>query len=228
MLNNEQTTGDLRSPPRRRNPPRYSSQHFRLQDPNSGNACIKCICCCYCCLFTLTFILTIVVYILYAIFKPEVPKYNIENFQVKSFNILPNLSLNAEATAFVKADNPNSRMGFEYGKESSVMVNYTDTTLCSGKLPAFTQPKDNVTKFTVALRGHTEVGSELQESLMAAKEARKIPLLVLIKAPIVVMLRSFPLKEVVASINCTLVVDNLAPDKPINIISSKYNYAISF
>lgn len=227
MLNNEQTTGNLKPPPQRRNPPRYNSQHPSLQS-SSGNGCLKCICCCYCCLFSLIFILTIVAYILYVSFKPEVPKYNIKNFQVNSLNILPDFSLNIEVTALVKADNPNSHIGFKYGKESSVIVNYKGTTLCSGKLPAFSQPNDNITIFTVGLRGQTEVGSGLQESLMADRKAGKIPLLVMIKAPIIVVLQSFPLREVVASINCSLVVDNLAPDKPINILSSKYDYDVSF
>ncbi|XP_031272890.1 NDR1/HIN1-like protein 6 [Pistacia vera] len=228
MLNNEQTTGNLRPPPQRRNPPRYNSQHPSLQSSSSGNGCLKCICCCYCCLFSLIVILTIVAYILYASFKPEVPIYNIENFQVNSFKILLDFSLNTEVTAFVKADNPNSHIGFKYGKDSSVIVNYKGTTLCSGKLPAFSQPNDNITTFSVGLRGQTEVGSALQESLMADKKAGKIPLLVTIKAPVVVVLGSFPLREVVASIHCSLVVDSLAPDKPINILSSKYDYDVSF
>ncbi|KAJ0052252.1 hypothetical protein Pint_02214 [Pistacia integerrima] len=142
--------------------------------------------------------------------------------------ILTIVALNTEVTAFVKADNPNSHIGFKYGKDSSVIVNYKGTTLCSGKLPAFSQPNDNITTFSVGLRGQTEVGSALQESLMADKKAGKIPLLVTIKAPVVVVLGSFPLREVVASIHCSLVVDNLAPDKPINILSSKYDYDVSF
>ncbi|KAJ0112587.1 hypothetical protein Patl1_02216 [Pistacia atlantica] len=167
MLNNEQTTGNLRPPPQRRNPPRYNSQHPSLQSSSSGNGCLK-------------------------------------------------------------SDNPNSHIGFKYGKDSSVIVNYKGTTLCSGKLPAFSQPNDNITTFSVGLRGQTEVGSALQESLMADKKAGKIPLLVTIKAPVVVVLGSFPLREVLASIHCSLVVDSLAPDKPINILSSKYDYDVSF
>ncbi|XP_044466558.1 NDR1/HIN1-like protein 6 [Mangifera indica] len=210
----QQNTG-IRPPPQRRNPPRYNPQHPYLQKTSSGKGCcLKCLCCCCCTLFILIFILVIAAYIVYATYKPEVPKYKIDKVQVNSFNILPDFSLDTQITAFVKADNPNDHLGFKYGKQSSVTVKYTGATLCSGKLPAFTQPKDNKTTIKIALRGQTEVDSKLQKSLQEDKKAGKIPLLIMIKAPVTVVLETVPLREIVAKINCSVIVDSLAADKP--------------
>uniref|UniRef100_A0A6N2M2E7 Late embryogenesis abundant protein LEA-2 subgroup domain-containing protein n=1 Tax=Salix viminalis TaxID=40686 RepID=A0A6N2M2E7_SALVM len=111
--------------------------------------------------------------------------------------------------------------------EAVRVVAYSDSTLCSGKLPAFHQPGVNTTLIQVVLTGKSEFGSGLQEALMDNRETGKIPLLVMVSAPISVVLKSFPLREVVVNVNCSLVVDNLAPNKKVRILSSEYAYAFN-
>ncbi|XP_021292510.1 NDR1/HIN1-like protein 6 [Herrania umbratica] len=146
---------------------------------------------------------------------------------VKTFNVQQSdLSLYTEFSVSVKADNPNHLIGFIYGKESSVAVLYTGKTLCSGKLPAFHQPGNNITVMNILMKGKNEFGSGLQESLLQNQKKGKIPLLIMVKAPVSVVIAGFPLRQVVVFVNCSLVVDNLSPNHKIGILSSKYTYDI--
>jgi hypothetical protein len=77
----------------------------------------------------------------------------------------------------------------------------------------------------VVLTGKSEFGSGLQEALMDNWETGRIPLLVIVKAPISVMVKSLALRQVMVNVNCSLVVDNLAPNKRVRILSSTYTYA---
>ncbi|KAJ6379226.1 hypothetical protein OIU76_015945 [Salix suchowensis] len=164
---------------------------------------------------------------IYIALNPKMPEYNVASFDVNAFNMAPDFSLYTEFAVTVKANNPNTDISFIYGKDSSVVVAYSDSTLCSGKLPAFHQPGVNTTLIQVVLTGKSEFGSGLQEALMDNRETGKIPLLVMVNAPISVVLKSFPLREVVVNVNCSLVVDNLAPNKKVRILSSEYAYAFN-
>jgi hypothetical protein len=163
--------------------------------------------------------------VLYVTLDPKMPQYNIESFEVNAFNMAPDFSLYTEFVVVVKANNPNKEIAFTYGKDSSVVVAYSDSTLCSGKLPAFHQPFENTTMIRVVLTGKSEFGSGLQEALMDNRETGRIPLLVIVKAPISVMVKSLALRQVMVNVNCSLVVDNLAPNKRVRILSSTYTYA---
>ncbi|KAG6738024.1 hypothetical protein POTOM_059560 [Populus tomentosa] len=163
--------------------------------------------------------------VLYVTLDPKTPQYNIESFEVNAFNMAPDFSLYTEFVVVVKANNPNKEIAFTYGKDSSVVVAYSDSTLCSGKIPAFHQPFDNTTMIRVVLTGKSEFGSGLQEALMDNRETGRIPLLVIVKAPISVMVKSLALRQVMVNVNCSLVVDNLAPNKRVRILSSTYTYA---
>ncbi|XP_022748779.1 NDR1/HIN1-like protein 6 [Durio zibethinus] len=163
---------------------------------------------------------------LFTVYKPQKPSYNVNQVEVKSFNIQTDLSLYAEISVSVKADNPNHFIGFIYGKESSVAVLYTGNTLCSGKLPAFHQPGNNITFLNILLKGKNEFGSGLQETLLQNQKNGKIPLIITVKAPVSVVIAGFPLTQVVVHVNCSLVVDNLSPNQQIGILSSNYAYDI--
>ncbi|KAH8490445.1 hypothetical protein H0E87_022834 [Populus deltoides] len=168
-----------------------------------------------------------VIAFIYMTLNPKMPEYNVASFDVNAFNMAPDFSLYTEFAVTVKANNPNTGISFIYGKESSVVVAYSDSTLCSGKLPAFHQPGVNTTMIQVVLKGKSEFGSGLQEVLMDNRETGKIPLLVMVNAPVSVVLKSFPLREVIVNVNCSLVVDNLSPNKRVRILSSEYAYAVN-
>ncbi|KAJ6693305.1 hypothetical protein OIU85_004108 [Salix viminalis] len=118
---------------------------------------------------------------IYIALNPKMPEYNVASFDVNAFNMAPDFSLYTEFAVTVKANNPNTDISFIYGKDSSVVVAYSDSTLCSGKLPAFHQPGVNTTLIQVVLTGKSEFGSGLQEALMDNRETGKIPLLVMVK-----------------------------------------------
>lgn len=221
MLNNNNST-NLRPPPQRRNIPRYHSNHHGSQ----GNSCLRCVCCCFCFWVVLIIILAGISVMLYSVLQPQIPEYNVDRFEVNAFNMEPDFSLYTEFVVTVRAYNPNERIELIYGKGSSVVVLYSDSTLCSGKLPAYHQPYKNTTMISIVLKGKSEFGSGLQEALMDNRDTGKIPLLVMVKAPIAVVLQNFPLREVVVYVNCSLVVDNLSPNKKAQILSSKYDYSV--
>lgn len=218
--------GSLRPPAYRRNIPRYHSNHH---DKSGSCSCFRCIGCCCCCLFIIVLVSAALTFYLYTVYKPQVPSFAVDNFRVNAFKVVQEtFSLTAEFIVVVKADNPNENIGFIYGKDSYVIVEYSGTELCSGTLPAFHQPVKNVTMMRVDLKGQSQFGSGLQQALVDNRQTGQIPLLVRVKVPVSVVLASLPLRQVVVFVNCSLVVDNLQPDKKARILSSKYTYDAEF
>ncbi|CAI9783660.1 unnamed protein product [Fraxinus pennsylvanica] len=216
---------NFRPPPYGRNVPRYHSDYHKRSD---GRSCYRCICWCYCCLFFLIVILALLVVYFYAAYEPQMPSYKVEKLEVKAFDVQPDFSLKTEFLVTVKADNPNSNIGFIYGKDSSVIVMYTDSNLCTGKLPDFHQGEKNTTTMKVDLKGKSEFGSGLQEAYTANRDNKRIPLLVKVKVPVSVVVGKFPTRQFVVFVNCSLLVDNLVPNKKISIISSNTTFDLKF
>ncbi|OMP09582.1 Late embryogenesis abundant protein, LEA-14 [Corchorus olitorius] len=220
MLNDQRN--NVKPPPQRRHVPRYKSRGRN----SPGECCLKCICCCYCFLFILILLLVTAVLVFFTINKPQKPTYDINQVEVKAFKIHKDLSVYTEFIVSVKADNPNPHIGFIYGKDSSVNVLYTGNTLCSGSLPSFHQPGNNISMMNITMKGKNVLDSGLREDLLKDKKEGKIPILITVKAPISLVIGKFPLREVFVYINCSLVVDNLSPKHKIGILSRKYYYDI--
>ncbi|KAI3876287.1 hypothetical protein MKW92_010998 [Papaver armeniacum] len=72
----------------------------------------------------------------------------------------------------------------------------------------------------------SEFGSGLQEALLDNKKIGKIPLLIIVKPPIVIEMGSLPLKQVTFLVNYSLVIDSLTPRKQVKIILTTYHGAI--
>ncbi|XP_043688436.1 NDR1/HIN1-like protein 6 [Telopea speciosissima] len=214
--------GSLRPPPYRRNIPRYQSTPKR-----KGCSCGKCLCCCCCFLLILIILLVSFTFLFYSYFKPKIPSYKVQDLNVGAFNVQPDFSLYTEFIVHVKAENPNEKIGFTYGKNSSVVVAYSGAPLCSGKLPAFYQDKKNTTLIKVVLKGKSEFGSGLQAALMENKHTGRIPLLIMVKVPVSVVLGELHMQQIVVEVNCSLVVNDLSPKKKIGILSSKYHVSAS-
>lgn len=217
-----ENNGSIRPPPYRRNVPRYHSHA-----PRKKNCCLRCICCCYCLLLVLVLILAGLLFYFYTFYSPQIPSYKVDNLSVTAFDIQPDFSVNTELLVSVKANNPNEGIGFIYGRDSSVVVAYNGTALCSGKLPSFQQGERNMTIMQVTLKGKSEFGSGLQEALTENKHNGRIPLLVKVKAPVSIVVGQFPMRQFVVFVNCSLIVDNLAANTTIQILSSKYNVDFS-
>ncbi|EPS64077.1 hypothetical protein M569_10704, partial [Genlisea aurea] len=103
-------------------------------------------------------------------------------------------------------------------------VEYSGSNLCTGKLPSFYQGHRNVTTIDVELSGKSEFGSGLQEALMDSRKSHKIPLLVKVRVPVGVVIGGIHLRPATVLVNVTLVVDNLAPNKKIGILSSNTTF----
>ncbi|THG13671.1 NDR1/HIN1-like protein 6 [Camellia sinensis] len=215
--------GSLRPPPYRRNIPRYHSHHKK-----GRNCCLKCICCFYCFLFLFLVIIAGSAFYFYTFYKPNMPSYQVQGLTVQAFDLQPDFSLLTEFLVTVKAQNPNENVGFKYGRDNFVIVSYKDSTLCTGHFPSFLQGHKNTTMINVLLPNTTsEFGSGLQEALMQNRNSGKIPLLVQVKVPVNVVVAEFSMSQFKVFVNCSLVVDNLSPNKKIGILSSKYNVGFS-
>lgn len=219
-----ENNGSLRPPPYRRNVPRYQSTHHK----KGGNGCLKCICCCYCFLFVFIFILSAITIYFYTFYKPQMPSYQVQGMTVQAFDLQSDFSLVTKFLVTVKAENPNKNIGFIYGHENSVTVAYKDSTLCTGNFAQFHQGHKNITMIKVLLSGKSAFGSGLQEALMQNQNSGHVPLLVHVKVPVNVVVGEVSLRHFTVSVNCSLVVDSLSPNKKIGILSSKYNVGVSF
>ncbi|KAL9670688.1 hypothetical protein QQ045_008245 [Rhodiola kirilowii] len=207
-------------PPYHRNVPRYKSKQ------KSNHYCLKCICCSCC--FILLIVLILVGSAIYflVVSRPQIPKYKVESLDIGAFDAQMDFSLYAEFIVTVVAENPNTRIAFVYGEDSSVVVEFQDSILCSGKLPAFYQGYENTTIMKVSLTGKSTFGSGLQEALMENRHAGRIPLLVMVKVPVVVEVVQIRMQQIYVMVNCTLVVDKLTPKTKPQILSSTYTVSV--
>ncbi|KAI3862168.1 hypothetical protein MKW92_051217 [Papaver armeniacum] len=191
MLSENGGDGGVRPPPYRRNIPRYHStaQPYKKK----GNYYLKCICCFYCFLFILIFGLSAFVFYVYAIYQTKMPTYKVDHIGIGAFDL--------------QSQNPNERINIFYAPESSIAITYSDSTLCTEKIPI-------------------EFGSGLQEALLDNKKIGKIPPLIIVKPPIVIEMGSLPLKQVTFLVNYSLVIDSLTPRKQVKILLTTYHGAI--
>ncbi|KAL8461257.1 hypothetical protein ACS0TY_031857 [Phlomoides rotata] len=201
-------------------PPTYNSHSTKNKPPFCR--CIFCFC-----IFLLFLILTLLLlaFYFYTVNHPQVPSYTVEDLEVKAFGSQPDFTFETQFLVTVKADNPNGNIGIIYGEDSSVNVLYDGTDVCSGKLPNFHQGPMNVTMMKVDLVGKSEFGSGLQE---AYRKSSQIPLLVMVRAPVRIVVGEYTLREMKVFVNCLLVVDNLAPNKKLNIVSSNTTFEYEF
>ncbi|KAI3832999.1 hypothetical protein MKW98_025883 [Papaver atlanticum] len=202
MLSENGGDGGVRPPPYRCNIPRYHStaQPYKKKE----NYCLKCICCFYCFLFILIFGLSAFVFYVYALYQPKMPTYKVDHIGIGAFDLQADFSLYTEFDVTVRAENPNERITIFYAPESSIAITYSDSTLCTGKIPTFKQGHQNVTFMDIVLKGKSEFGS----------------------APIVIEMGALPLKQVTFLVNCSLVIDSLTPKKQVKILSTTYHGAI--
>ncbi|KAH6827147.1 hypothetical protein C2S53_016101 [Perilla frutescens var. hirtella] len=190
----------------------------------------KCIGCCCCCLFLIVLTLGVVITYFYAVYVPHVPLYEIEKLEVKAFDMHPDLTLDTQILVTVRAYNPNSNIGFVYGDNGTVSLVFNQTdVLCSGKPPNFMQGHNNVTMIKVDLAGKSKFGPGLQAAYDENQKSQKpVPLLVTVEMPMRVVIEHVPLREFRVFVNSSLMVDNLAPNKTIKIVSSDTVFHFEF
>ncbi|KAL2937689.1 NDR1/HIN1-like protein 6 [Bienertia sinuspersici] len=212
-------------------PPYYSPQPYHSDEnrrSNCGNCCMRCICCVYCLLFILILIFATGIVLTYTFYKPKIPIYKLQDLSVTAFSMQPDLSMNAELEVTVTAENPNTKIGFIYGKDSSIVVSFEDSILCSGKVPSFHQGHENVTTIKIPLSGKTKFSPDLSKALTADQDQGRIPLLVQVIVPVTVVMETLPLRQFQLHVSCHMTVDNLRPDKKPQILSSTNSFGFGF
>ncbi|KAJ8436966.1 hypothetical protein Cgig2_018913 [Carnegiea gigantea] len=195
-------------------PPPYP---YRRSGCGFGGFC-RCLCCVICFLFMLS---ALALLLLYMLFKPKMPEYKLEDFAVKKLDMDPNnFNANTELQLTIRAENPNSRVSFLYGRNSLVSVSFSDTELCNGKLPAFRQGYNNVTMVRINLSGSASLGNKVAEKFKESQKNGNILLVAKIKAPISVSFGDIKLRMFIFHVCVQMTVDSLSPDKKPNILPS--------
>ncbi|XP_021717301.1 NDR1/HIN1-like protein 6 [Chenopodium quinoa] len=199
----------------------------QYENRRSGcHCCLRFICCVYCLLFLLIFFMALGLVLTYTFYKPKIPIYKLEDFSVTSFNVQPDMSIGTHFMITVRAENPNTRIGFIYGKDSTITVSFEGSVLCSGKMPAFHQGHENVTMINIPLAGNAVFGSELHKVLTDDQHQGRIPLIVQVKVPVTVVMDTIPLRQFEFHVSCHVTVDDLKPDKKPKILSTTYTFGI--
>ncbi|OIT01258.1 PREDICTED: uncharacterized protein LOC109230598 [Nicotiana attenuata] len=215
-------------PPPYTKAPRYGGEYYYEERPRGGNPCLRCICCCYCILFFVILVVSAITFYFYMIFQPKLPHYNVQALEIKEFGYQPHdFTLTIDIIVTIKAENPNKKIELTYGEASSINMTYTDSTLCSGKLPAFRHGHKNTTIIQVELKGKSQFRSGQYEAMQENEKNGKIPLSVTAKVPVEVLVGETPLKKFNVLANCSLIVNNLKPGKKADIVESKFTYSLS-
>ncbi|KAI3930173.1 hypothetical protein MKW92_045005 [Papaver armeniacum] len=208
-------------------PPENARRYEKLSRKNTRrNPC----CCCFCWILSiiaLLILLTVIAAVaFYFIYKPKPPNYSVENMSIKGFNFQgvsssqSDLTFSPEFDVTVRTQNPNSRIGIYYEKGSNVSVSHTDTNLCSGVLPDFYQPRNNVTVFETVLKSPSlKLSQVVRDALYDQQKKGQIPLGVDIKVPARVKVGSIRTWKFTIRVHCDVIVDKLAVDS--KIVSKK-------
>ncbi|KAF3454103.1 hypothetical protein FNV43_RR04550 [Rhamnella rubrinervis] len=214
-------------------------QVYRVPPPENAKRCQQYsrrkprrsyCCCCLCWLLGLIFIFIVLVGIaagiLYLVYRPESPKYAIEDVAVKGINITSSSSvISPKIDVTVRAENPNDKIGIYYKKDSSVRVYYSDVKLCDGVLPAFYQPSNNVTVFKTTLAGSgIELTENVNKALRGAQGQGKVPLELKLRAPVKIKIGSVKTWKITVKVNCDVTVDKLTADA--KIVSKDCGYGV--
>ncbi|KAL0311540.1 UNVERIFIED_CONTAM: hypothetical protein Sangu_2448700 [Sesamum angustifolium] len=201
-----------------RNGPRYPAPYPRSSGVSS---CCRCICCCCCCILLIFIINISIFYAVYSVYDPRLPSFRIEGFGVKAFNISQDSNVITDFQVSIRAENPNRKISFNYGDESYVKVLYMGINIGTGNIPNFHQPTENSTLIKIDIKGKAEFGQETQKDFAERSAIQRIPILVLVKVPVNVVLGDSPLREFKIYVICHMILDNLAADKPVGIISKE-------
>ncbi|KAI3984236.1 hypothetical protein MKX01_011190 [Papaver californicum] len=207
--------------------PENARRYEKLSRKNTRrNPC----CCCFCWILSIILLLILLTVsaavAFYFIYKPKQPNYSVENMSIKGFDFTRVSSSQSDLTVSpvfdvtVRAENPNSRIGIYYEKGSNVSVSHTGTDLCSGVLPNFYQPRNNVTVFETVLKTPSlKLSKVLLDELYDQQKKGQVPLGVDIKVPARVKVGSIRTWLFTVRVHCDVIVDKLAADS--KIVSNK-------
>ncbi|XP_051135509.1 NDR1/HIN1-like protein 6 [Andrographis paniculata] len=202
---------------------RYPTDYRRQQQQRTvgaGACCLRCCCCCGCFMILLGITISLLVMSLFNIYDPKIPEYLIEKLDVRTLEVLPDSTLNAGILLSIRVDNPNKRIGFKYGGDSSIEVLYEKQVVCGARLPAFHQGHENATELSVWLAGRTPFSPDLQRELAEDSAAQLVPVDVDVRVPVsIVVGEAVTLREFKIYVYCHITLDHLSPNHTARILS---------
>ncbi|XP_057480058.1 NDR1/HIN1-like protein 13 [Actinidia eriantha] len=201
-------------------------QKYARREPRRS-CCRRCLCWSLGLLAALILLLAVSAGVLYLVFRPESPKYSVDDVSIRGFNLTSPSAVSPEFNVTIRAQNPNDKIGIYYQKGSSVTVYYSGINLCNGALPAFYQPSNNLTVFQTALKGSTILLTSAVHSTLAAEEKRgEVPFRLNLKAPVKFKVGSVKTWTITVKVRCELTVDNLTASS--KIVTKDCNYRVKF
>lgn len=203
-----------------RHPPPENARRYEKkiarQKPRRSSCCCRVFCWTLGVLALVVFLLAAAAGILYLVFRPEAPKYSIEEIAISGFNLTSPSAISPEFDVTVRAQNPNDKIGIYYGKGSSVSVSYSDVNLCNGKLPAFYQPSNNVTVFQTALKGsNILLTSAVNAALAGEQKQGEVPFSIRMKVPVKIKFGAVKTWTITVKVTCEVAVDGLTTSSKI-------------
>ncbi|CAI8592622.1 unnamed protein product [Vicia faba] len=162
----------------------------------------------------------------YYFVQPHMPTYNVENLDVKSFDLQINNNLHTNINVVMKAVNPNADIGLDY-LENEVSITYSGTVISVGQFQPFLQKGKETTIFNMTLKGDSDFDPIMQNKLLLDQNLGHIPLLIMVKVPVRILIDDLlHLRKFVVHVNCSLVIDQLKQNKKPNILKKDFTYDI--
>ncbi|KAL0435248.1 UNVERIFIED_CONTAM: NDR1/HIN1-like protein 13 [Sesamum radiatum] len=210
-----------------RYPPPENARKFQAltRRKNRRSCCRRCCCFTLCLLVFLVIAAAVSAGVLYLVFRFKSPKYTVTHLAIKGMNLTSAAPISPGFDVTIRAENPNGKVGIYYLKDSAVNVFYNDVKLSSGVLPAFYQPRKNVTVMQTALTGSDVVlGGTVKTALRNAQNQGRIPFVVKTKAPVKIEVGSVKTWEITVKVKCDVVMDGL--NQKAQIVSHDCDYSV--
>ncbi|KQJ85285.1 NDR1/HIN1-like protein 6 [Brachypodium distachyon] len=199
----------------------------RRNSKRKHGRCCRCLCWTLLSLLILAIALGATAGILYAVFKPQIPKFNVDRLTATKFDV--NTTSMVVTDAFevqVTAENPNRRIGVYYLQGGTVSAAFNGTELCTGAFPALYQGHRSTVRPLVTLRGETRLDSEVAAQLARQQQAGFVPLTVAASVPIRIKFGVLKLWKMTGKARCSLVVDSIRPGTPLRIRSNSCSFKL--
>ncbi|CAK9165721.1 unnamed protein product [Ilex paraguariensis] len=210
-----------------RYPPPENARRYQslTRKKSQRSCCCRCLCWIFGLILLFVILIAIAAGVLYLVFRPEAPKYTVEDIAIKGMNLTSSSPLSPEFDVTVRAQNPNNKIGIYYLTGSSVKVLYTDVNLCNGALPAFYQPSNNITLFQTVLKGPSIVlASSVKSGLVNDQRQGSVPFRLNIKAPVKIKVGSVKTWKITVKVKCDVTVDSLTAES--KIVSKDCDYSV--
>lgn len=201
--------------------------------PRSRRRCGASLGCCCCSifatlcslLFTVTLLLGLATLITWLILRPiHSPKFSVESLQVKTFNVTPQGSLNADILYTVVANNLNGKIGWKYDV-ITMETSYGGRVFGLTSIPAFSQGHRNVTTVTsgFVIENYKFVPASVGSTLATNVERGSVALHARASAKVrlkVGAITSFPVR---VHVNCDFTVKPPTATAPGSVITKTCN-----